>query len=133
MDAKKGSATERDVRVQLQGTFVPIPSGNLRRSDGRPNFDHIRRIYAAMAPQLLSDRWVDPYFADWPTILTPIELQMWSLIRSQPVPFYPQYPVGGYFIDFANPREKIGIECDSRAWHEWRADLDGFLVIGTDG
>jgi hypothetical protein len=135
-------AASRDIQRDI-AEFVAIPPGNIRRSDGRPDFDYLRRLYAVMTPHLLMDRWVDPYFVDWPSIFTPIESQMWTLIRSQPVPFYPQYPVGGYFIDFANPRLKVGIECDSRGWHERRADLDemrardlyqlGWLVFGFSG
>jgi very-short-patch-repair endonuclease len=124
--------------------YGKVPPGNIKRADGRPDFDYLRRLYAAIGSDLVgSERWLDPYFADWPSIFTPIESQMWTLIRSQGVPFYPQYPVGGYFIDFANPRLKIGIECDSRGWHERRADLDlirtqdlydlGWLVFGFSG
>jgi hypothetical protein len=121
-----------------------IPDGDLRRADGRINFDYVKRLYQAVTPELLlHERWIDPHFARWESIMTPIEMQMWSLIRSQRVPFYPQYPVGGYFLDFGNPRLKIGIECDSRGWHAARADLDeirlkdlydlGWLVFGFSG
>jgi hypothetical protein len=30
---------------------------------------------------------------------------------------YPQYPVGRYFVDFANPAAKVAIECDGKRWH----------------
>lgn len=124
---------------------IVVPHGNVVRANGKPDFDYIRRLYAAVGARLIAEeRWVSPYaLADWHRVFTPIESQMWSLIRSQPVPFYPQFPAGGYFIDFANPRLKIGIECDSRGWHEWRADLDeirardlyelGWLIFGFSG
>jgi very-short-patch-repair endonuclease len=37
---------------------------------------------------------------------------------------YPQFPVGPYFIDFADPVKKLGIEVDSRRYHQdWERDL----------
>lgn len=56
------------------------------------------------------------YF-DWINILTPIEYNVWSDIKYLGLPFYPQFPVGRYFIDFADPIKKIGIEVDSKQWH----------------
>lgn len=64
--------------------------------------------------------WVDPYCnsLDWVEMFTPIETQMWSAIRCfGKAPFYPQYPVGRYFLDFGNPSTKIGIECDGADYH----------------
>lgn len=66
----------------------------------------------------------DPYkYFDWITVLTPIELNAWTDIRMLGLPFYPQYPVGRYFLDFGNPVLRIGIEIDSKKWHtDERAD-----------
>lgn len=59
-----------------------------------------------------------PYkYFDWITILTPIEINVWTDIRILGLPFYPQYPVGGYFLDFGNPILRFGIEVDSKQWH----------------
>jgi hypothetical protein len=101
-----------------------IPEGEIRRPDGRVNFDHVRRVYAAMMPEILHarDRWIDPYFVDWVSAFTPIETQMWYLVRAQPMPYYPQLPVGRYFVDFGNPVHRIAIECDGRAWHDVKRD-----------
>lgn len=61
---------------------------------------------------------VDPYMIyHWITILTPIEYNVWSDIRYLGLPFYPQFPVRGYFLDFADPINKIGIEVDGKEWH----------------
>lgn len=39
--------------------------------------------------------------------MTPIERWLWADIRHADAVFYPQYPVGNFFVDFANPtREK---------------------------
>ena len=58
---------------------------------------------------------IDPYFFDWK--FTPIENSLWADIRGNGAPFIPQYPVLDYFIDFANPFLKIGIEADGKQWH----------------
>lgn len=48
---------------------------------------------------------------------TPIEAALWHDIRALGVVLYPQFPVGGVFVDFANPKAKVAIECDGRAFH----------------
>jgi len=50
----------------------------------------------------------------WLNIFTPIEENIWSDIRYLGLTFYPQYPVDKYFIDFADPIKKIGIEADGK-------------------
>jgi very-short-patch-repair endonuclease len=57
----------------------------------------------------------DPYkFGDWFRYLTPIEHNVWNDIRYLGLPFYPQFPVGKYYIDFADPFEKIALEIDGK-------------------
>lgn len=60
---------------------------------------------------------VDPYFVDWMKVFTPVEEDAWQSIRGQGLRFYPQFPVLSYFIDFADPIKKIGLEIDGRDWH----------------
>ncbi len=66
-------------------------------------------------------RWREntcPYrYFDWSNIFTPIEDNVWADIRYLGLKFYPQFPVGRFFIDFADPVNKIGIEVDGVAWH----------------
>jgi hypothetical protein len=68
-------------------------------------------------------RWVDPYLLSPACFLfTPIEDVTWKIIRNYgKAPFYPQYPIGGYFLDFGNPNVKVGIECDGKAFHTDKA------------
>lgn len=86
----------------------------------------IREAYKWRLPEWMDeyeqtgDMRQDPYFMDW--IFTPIEKGVWSDIRSLGLPFFPQMPVLNYFIDFANPFLKIGIECDGKAWHDRELD-----------
>lgn len=61
----------------------------------------------------------DPYnFFDWYKIFSPAERLVWADIRFHGLRFYPQYPAGRYFIDFADPVEKIGIEVDGEQYHQ---------------
>lgn len=63
------------------------------------------------------------YPCDWSTIHTPIEFAAWSSIRAKGrTPLYPQFPVDRYFVDFANPYYRIGVELDGKEWHN--ADKD---------
>lgn len=78
----------------------------------------IRDAYAVVAPDLMRGIKHSPYDlgVDWK--MSPIEKLVWSDIRFLGLPLYPQFPVGRYFIDFADPYRKIGIEVDSIQWHQ---------------
>lgn len=91
-------------------------------------FLRIRDAYATALPEWM-DRYQEtgemhnePYIMDWLRLFTPIEAAVWSDIRGQGLPFYPQLPVLNYFIDFGCPMLKIGIECDGKAWHNNERD-----------
>ena len=72
----------------------------------------IREAYKAWTPRS------DPYqYFDWLQVFTPIEKNVWSDIRFLGLPFYPQFPVERYFVDFADPVKKIAIEVDGKEWH----------------
>jgi len=49
--------------------------------------------------------------------MTPIETWFWADIRACDAVLYPQYPVLDFFVDFANPKAKVAIECDGAAFH----------------
>ncbi|RYF30674.1 MAG: DUF559 domain-containing protein [Comamonadaceae bacterium] len=53
--------------------------------------------------------------------LTPIERALFEEMRNLNMVFYPQWPVAGVFVDFANPVAKIAIECDGKAFHRDQA------------
>lgn len=64
----------------------------------------------------------DPNIYPWQEILTPIESNVWSAIRALGMPFYPQFPVWKYHIDFADPILKIAIEVDGFRYHSKEKD-----------
>lgn len=83
----------------------------------------LRAHYRAITPLILAapknDWAVDPYEWDAKGMLrmTPIEQWLWADIREAGAVFYPQYPVGRFFVDFANPKAQVAIECDGAAFH----------------
>lgn len=95
----------------------------------------IRDAYKERLPHILRrsalNRTIDPYFLDWD--FTPIERLAWQDIRSSLMPFYPQFPVGRCFIDFADPYRKIGVELDGRAFHEETRDRARDLSLWEHG
>mgnify|MGYP001613389099 CR=1 FL=1 len=88
---------------------------------------HIRQMYRDWMPKLEKDySRHDPYAGGWINLIrfTPIEKNVWADIRFIGLPFLPQFPVGPFFIDFADPFKKIGIEVDGKQWHENKAKDD---------
>nr|WP_319268373.1 DUF559 domain-containing protein [uncultured Draconibacterium sp.] len=51
---------------------------------------------------------------------SPLEYQCWCEIKSAPRcrNFVPEYPIGKYFVDFADPVHRVVIECDGRKYHQ---------------
>ncbi len=82
-------------------------------------FAAIRKIYDAVD---LSKRNPYPFNIDWSQILTPIEFELWCELRCSQFQARPQFPVGRYFLDFAIPEFKIGLEADGKDWHDKDAD-----------
>lgn len=86
------------------------------------NWNAIRAFYRDFNDLILAapvNEWAaDPY--EWDTgiiFMTPIEAWFWADIRANDAVLYPQYPVLDFFVDFANPRAKVAIECDGAAYH----------------
>lgn len=67
-------------------------------------------------------RQIDPYSLPFDRFFTPIEYEVWCFIRIGGLPFYPEYPVLNFFLDFADPVRKIGIECDGKDFHDKEKD-----------
>jgi very-short-patch-repair endonuclease len=93
----------------------------------KSQWGRIRAFYQGHEQALLTeraDRWaLDPYewAIDAGITLTPIEEALWQDLRQAGVVMYPQYPVGRFFVDFANPKAKVAIECDGAQWHQDKA------------
>lgn len=83
----------------------------------------------------------DPNVYPWQEFLSPIEKNVWNAIRALGMPFYPQFPVGRYHVDFADPIFKLAIEADGAAYHnkkkdDWRdfqLDQKGWTIYRIEG
>jgi very-short-patch-repair endonuclease len=87
-------------------------------------WNEIKRYYQQQNRWILTspkNEWaIDPYLWDCGRqmiFMTPIELNFWADCRNENLVLYPQYPACGYFMDFANPVAKVGIECDGQMYH----------------
>lgn len=93
--------------------------------DLKTRFDALRQFYKMALPEIMEagkSAWgIDPYEGNWIAVFTPIEAALWSDIRMCDAVLYPQFPVGPYFVDFANPVAKVAIECDGAAFHKDKA------------
>lgn len=86
------------------------------------NWNSIRDFYRDNMNQIMnansSQYGVDPYWWEDMVQMSPIEHGMWCDIRCAGVVMYPQFPILNMFVDFANPKLKIAIECDGKEWHD---------------
>lgn len=108
-----------------------------RRQPWPKNLRLYREAYQLAAP--LIKQGYDPYMIE--VNMTPIERFVWGDLRSYGLPFYPQFPVGKYFVDFGDPKKRIAIECDGEGYHDRSKDVlrdavllgCGWLVIRIEG
>lgn len=84
-------------------------------------WDAIRGFYDLAHADIMASppyQWaIDPYEVDWTVLFTPIEFGLWQDIRSEGAVLYPQFPIGKFFVDFANPVARVAIECDGAKYH----------------
>lgn len=99
------------------------------------NWNEIRTFYAKHNDAIMSERSdryaIDPYELE--VEFTPIERAFWHDIRCKGIVMYPQYPVGGVFVDFANPVAKVAVECDGKKWHDAKKDAIRDAKLATLG
>lgn len=104
--------------IKSQARIAPIAEA-IPNATGRERFELLRRLYA---DPVTRDPRGDPYFVDWLRIFTPIEMDAWCEIRCCSLPFLPQFPACGYFLDFADPEKRIALETDGKEWHDRERD-----------
>jgi very-short-patch-repair endonuclease len=126
--------------------LLNVPHDEYVRQLKRERFEFLREFYAPVTPKAMalpSWEWaVDINCVDWRPMFSPIEAALWSDIRDEGAVLYPQYPIGPFFSDFANPKAGLVIECDGAAFHkdkERDARRDefmfehGFVVVRLTG
>jgi hypothetical protein len=113
---KRMMAAEAERSVFVQKIYSQTPAEKFKGLCG---------FYKLANPEIIKagrNEWgIDPYEVDWTRLFTPIESWLWHDIRAVDLVLYPQYPVGRYFVDFANPVAKVAIECDGEAFHQDKA------------
>lgn len=90
------------------------------------SFPVIKQHYEKLTKEIIKSsekdirKWNDVHFSiSWDLLFTPIEKITWGAIRNiGKAPFYPQYPIGNFFVDFGNPVAKVAIECDGKEFHK---------------
>lgn len=92
---------------------------------GPARYAALQALYRGIWPEVKktpAHRWtIDPNLIDWSGYFSPIEAAVWGEIRAEGAVLYPQHPVGRFFVDFGNPRARVGIECDGKQWHTDKA------------
>jgi very-short-patch-repair endonuclease len=115
--------------------YIKYRSHELGPNDWKERFALIREGYTIIHDRLMARaryaRTINPYWLVWDW--SPIEYNAWCEIRRLPLPLYPQYPVLGYFLDFADPYRRICIELDGRKYHNAEADAQRDKVLAAHG
>ena len=97
---------------------------------------YFRQLYLENMPEIFELArkdiclWAGVYNLDWVSFFSPIERIAWGSIRDYGgIVLYPQFPLFNYFIDFANPYLRIGLELDGKDYHDPEKDekRDQFL------
>ncbi len=108
--------------------FIKMEFSELEKITDKWGF--IRQMYMEMMPDIMAKAKDDisiplnPYFLDWSTHFSPIEYNAWISIRATRIALYPQFPLFNYFVDFANPFLRIGLELDGKDYHDEKKDKE---------
>lgn len=107
--------------------------GDLVKAGGRSKWNALREIYKIQDDHIRGV-WPRPYspYLAW-SHMSPIEVNAWNAIRRFSLPFYPQYPVGKFFVDFGDPVARLAIECDGKKWHDAKRDAERDAQLGEHG
>lgn len=92
----------------------------------------VREIYRLEQPSIAAGEFC-AYIVDWNRCFTPIEREMWMTLRYAGVRMYPQFPIGRYIADFANPWTKEVVECDGVQWHDPEKDAARDVAMAGKG
>jgi len=85
----------------------------------------IKEKYEKILPIIIKSKhkYINPYIVNWEKIMNENEFNLFQCFRVNNIPMYPQYPVLNYWLDFANPYFKVGIEADSNTYHKIENDI----------
>lgn len=107
--------------------------------DTKQRFSEIKAMYENILPEWMEtyrrtgNMYFDRHMRDWILEFTPIEYLVWQDLTANNIPFYPQFPACGFFLDFANPFKKIAIECDGKDFHSADKDAKRDQILTDNG
>lgn len=107
-----------------------------RDADWTERLNAARQFYRTFDAEIRARKTsygIDPYVITETLGLTRIEAAMWEAIRDAGVVMYPQYPIGPFVCDFANPHIKVVIECDGAAFHDAQRDARKNKWLAKEG
>lgn len=103
---------------QDEKTLSPLRDAVRSAPTWQTRLKAIRELYQAHERLGEDFNGFDPYSLELHDHWSPIEWRLWQDVRSlSRMDMLPQFPVGPYFLDFANPKHKIGVEADGKAFH----------------
>lgn len=76
---------------------------------------------------------IPKYEVNWDIFFTPIERIIAHEAAYLATVLYPQFPIGPFFVDFANPKAKVVVECDGVQFHEPVKDMNRDRVLTKMG
>ena len=119
--------TEKDVENFLMNKLLSYDFEKLNEITDKWGF--FRQLYMENISFILEASLKDKkqysqvYLLNWRKHLSPIERIAWDCIRDLGnIALYPQFPVFNFFIDFANPMLRLGIEMDGKDYHSIEND-----------
>jgi hypothetical protein len=119
-----GIALKKALRLALERDEIVRPHVEAvqHAPDWRARLDAIRALYAVLRDDEVACQTYCGYDLGLYDLFTPIERALWDSLRIYGLPAVPQYPVGAYTLDFALPKQRIGIEADGREFHDHARD-----------
>lgn len=82
----------------------------------------LRKQYESYADEIVRLQRTDIYSLwpyNWLEYLSPIERNFFCWMRDHNIRgYWPQYPCGPYFMDFASPSRMMCVELDGIEWHQ---------------
>lgn len=116
------NSEEGQLRYQLEKIKYELEQN---WSNLRIRFSLIDKMYSVYNKFIFSEGYkYRPTLLKWGELLTPIEKNIWEDIVYYHLPMFPQYPAGGFYLDFADPVSKICIEADGAKYHKNRRGED---------
>jgi very-short-patch-repair endonuclease len=135
---RKQSINSRGYDTHATTLKLSLNFGKLEKITDKWGF--LRQVYMENIADITQEasqdvkRWAQVYYLDWPSLFSPIERTAWDSIRNLGhVVLYPQFPLFNYFIDFANPYLRIGLELDGQNYHDPVKDKERDQMLAEYG